>query len=495
MMATKDQFSATDSGAPNRQQMGALFERSGLHLSDFQLQQIWAYHLLLRQFNPELNLTRIHNFENMVIKLYVDSILPANLLPLPSPLLDLGTGAGMPGIPLKILRPQMEILLAESRRKRLDFLNKTVGHLHLNGIRIIEKKIDPEFQEPVAGVITRAVEEMSKTLVRVRGCLAPGGKVIFMKGPHCDAELKKIRHGPRSNYDLIMDQSYMIPYTRHRRRLLVFERLDQPHYVQKSRAMLRFPVQFIESEQNPRFKGLKKLLNSRGIKKAGRALVAGSKPVTEILYRFPQCCEAWISAGDRHPPPADGPDNMNWFQMAPGLFNHLDVSGTHAPLLLLKYPEIRPWRPLDGFQEGCNLLIPFQDPENVGAVIRSAAAFGIKQVILLTESAHPFHPKSLRASGGAVLSVRLRNGPSINELPDELPIVALSAEGSDIRSAVYPSTFGLLVGLEGHGLPEAWRKAAWRIPIEAGVESLNAAAAATVALYEWSCRRNFVDKR
>ena len=489
MMATKDQFLPAEPGAPNLQHMRVLFERSGVWLTDLQLQQIWDYHLQLRQFNPELNLTRIHNFENMVIKLYVDSILPANLLRLPSPLLDLGTGAGMPGIPLKIFRPQLEILLAESRRKRVDFLNKTVGNLNLQGVRVIEKKIDLEFQEPVAGVITRAVEEMSKTLERVRGCLSRGGKVIFMKGPGCDIELKKVRYGPRSNYDLVMDHPYVIPQTRHHRRLVVFERLDQPHYIQKSRAMLRFPVLIIESEQNPRFKSLKKLLNSRGIKKAGRALVAGSKPIAEILYRFPQSCEAWISAGDRHPPPADGPNNMSWFQMAPGLFHHLDVFGTHMPLLLLRFSEIRPWRPEDGFREGCNLLIPFQDPENVGAVIRSAAAFGIKQVILLTESAHPFHPKSLRASGGAVLSVRLRNGPSINELPEELPIVALSAEGCDIRSAVYPPAFGLLVGLEGHGLPESWRKAAWRIPIETGVESLNAAAAATVALYEWSRRR------
>ncbi len=488
MKPLKDQFTATDPRAPNLRQMGALFERSGVPLSDIQLQQFWAYHLLLRRFNPILNLTRIHNFENMVIKLYVDSILPADLLPLPTPLLDLGTGAGMPGIPLKILRPQMEILLSESRRKRVDFLNMAVEQLQLESIRVIEKKIDADFQEPVAGVITRAVEEMSETLVRVHGCLAPGGKVIFMKGPHCDAELEKIRHGSRTNYDLVRDQSYVIPQTRHRRRLVVFERLDQPHYFQKATAMTRYPVQTIASEQNTRFKNLKKLLHSRGIKKAGRALVAGTKPIAEIMTRFPQSCEAWLSAGDRHPPPPDGPDHMSWFQLDPGLFNFLDVSGTHMPLLLLKFPEIHSWRPVDGFDEGCNLLIPFQDPENVGAVIRSAAAFGVNQVILLAESAHPFHPKSLRASGGAALSVGLKNGPSINELSADMPILALSAEGSDIRSAVFPPAFGLLIGLEGHGLPKVWRQAAWRIPIETGVESLNAAAATAVALYEWSSR-------
>ncbi len=469
-------------------QMGALFERSGVRLSEFQLQQMWAYHLQLRRFNPELNLTRIHNFENMVIKLYVDSILPADLLPLPSPLLDLGSGAGMPGIPLKIWLPQLEVLLAESRRKRVEFLRKAIEHLNLEGIRVIEKKIDSDFQDPVAGVITRAVEEVSKTLARVRGCLDHRGKVLFMKGPHCDAELGNIPIGTRSAYNLVMDRSYSIPRTRHQRRLVVFERLDQPHYNQKAQALKRFSVHQIESQKNPRFKNLKKLLSSRGVRKSGRALVAGSKPVSEILLRFPERCESWISNGDRDPPPGEGPGHISWLQMAPGLFNSLDVFGTGVPLLLVRYPEIHVWRPTDGFQEGCNLLVPFQDPENVGAVIRSAAAFGVKQVILLAESAHPFHPKALRSSGGAVLAMTLLNGPPIDQVPADLPIMALSAEGNDIRTAVFPPSFGLLVGLEGPGLPEVWRRSAWRIPIAAAVESLNAAAVSAVALYEWSSR-------
>jgi tRNA G18 (ribose-2'-O)-methylase SpoU len=122
-------------------------------------------------------------------------------------------------------------------------------------------------------------------------------------------------------------------------------------------------------------------------------------------------------------------------------------------------------------------------------ICNSAAAFGARQVILLAESAHPFHPKALRASGGAVMAIRLLQGPSIEELPADPSIVALSTEGTDIRGANFPVSFGLLIGLEGPGLPAMWRRRAHRIPTHAGVESLNAAAAATVALYEWSCQR------
>jgi 16S rRNA (guanine527-N7)-methyltransferase len=157
-------------------------------------------------------------------------------------------------------------------------------------------------------------------------------------------------------------------------------------------------------------------------------------------------------------------------------------------LLLIQQPEISPWEPGEGFPPGCSLLVPFQDPENVGATIRSAAAFGATQVILLAESAHPFHPKALRASGGNVLDVRLRQGPALSDLPADLPIVALSAEGADIRNSPFPPTFALLAGLEGPGLPQTWRQRAVRIPIQRKVESLNAAAAISVALYEWRRR-------
>ncbi|MGW8187797.1 MAG: TrmH family RNA methyltransferase, partial [Desulfobacterales bacterium] len=176
----------------------------------------------------------------------------------------------------------------------------------------------------------------------------------------------------------------------------------------------------------------------------------------------------------------------SWYQLAPRLFKTLDVFGTHAPLLLLRIPPIDSWQPVEGFGNGCSLLVPFQDPENVGAVIRSAAAFGARQVILLAESAHPFHPKSLRASGGTVMSIRLRQGPFLKDVPADLPIIALSVEGIDIRDSVFPPSFGLLIGLEGPGLPAIWRRTARCVPINPAVESLNAAAAASVALYEWS---------
>ncbi|HMA85038.1 MAG TPA: 16S rRNA (guanine(527)-N(7))-methyltransferase RsmG [Desulfosalsimonadaceae bacterium] len=482
----KKPFKPRNTKGHTQADMAALIEGAGIFLSDAQLYQLWSYHTLLRRYNSELNLTRIHNFTNMVQKLYVDSILPGQMVKLPSPLLDIGTGPGMPGIPLKIAFPDLEIILAESRQHRAEFLETVIEALTLENISVVGRGITPKFEQPVAGVVTRAVESIEKTLARINGCLAEDGLAVFMKGPACDEEISAA--GDRFNqfYALLINQSYQIPDTPHRRRLVVFRRIDAPKWEKEKRAMSKHVIRKIESEQNDTFKELKKLLTSRGIKKQERALVAGAKQVREIMRDFPDRCDAWLSEGSHQAPPEEAPDTLSWYQLSPKLFQELDVNGTQSPLLLVTTPRVGKWQRYDCFPEGCTLLVPFQDPENVGAVIRSAVAFGVKSIVLLAESAHPYHPKAVRASGGSVLYANLYQGPSILELPDDLPIIALSGEGKDIAECAFPEAFGLLPGVEGTGLPEHLRANSVAIPVSDAVESLNAATAAGIALYLWS---------
>jgi 16S rRNA (guanine(527)-N(7))-methyltransferase RsmG len=469
--------------------MSVILQRSGITPDAAQLNRLWLYHQLLREHNTDLNLTRVHNFENMVLKLYVDSILPGLIVALPSPIMDLGTGPGMPGIPLKIMFPKLEVLLAESRGKRVGFLSTVVQRLGLDGVDIIGRSVTPEFERPVAAVITRAVETIAASLERIQGCLACGGLAIFMKGPQCQEEVESAQERFRVSYRLKEDRAYRIPHTDHERRLVVFERIDEPVSSRKSRAMERHGVKSIESEQNDTFKQLKSLLTTRGIKKEGRAIVCGSKLVSEMLRDFPDRCEAWISSGDRPPPPEEAPESLAWYQLAPALFNGLDLFGTHAPLLLVRLEPLQPWSSADPLPHGCTVFLPFQDPENVGSAVRSAVAFGAAQVVVLTESAHPYHPKALRASGGAVFHAKLVRGPSIADLPGDFPMVPLSSEGADIHQVRFPQCFGFLPGIEGPGLPDAWRKQAVAIPIHEKLESLNAATALAIALYVWRSRQ------
>ena len=203
------------------------FERSQLRLNEKQVQLIWQYHNLLRKRNAEYDLTRIYQFDNMVQKHYIDCVLVAKLLDwdLPTPLLDIGTGAGLPGILLKIACPETELILSEGRHKRITFLHEVVQTLGLRGIEIYEGKIYPSFSRSVKGVITRALESIPKTLDRVMKCLAPGGRAIFMKGPGCEDELEEALEVFRAAYRLSQDLSYTIPHSSHHRRLIVFKRL------------------------------------------------------------------------------------------------------------------------------------------------------------------------------------------------------------------------------------------------------------------------------
>jgi tRNA G18 (ribose-2'-O)-methylase SpoU len=244
-------------------------------------------------------------------------------------------------------------------------------------------------------------------------------------------------------------------------------------------------IRVIESASNAIFKDLKKVLGGRGVKKQGRTLVCGARLVAEVIQRSPDRCLAWISNADRMGPPATASPQLEWYQLAPDLFRQVDQFGTRSPLILYTIPRPAPWQPTDAATPGCSLLVPFQDPENVGAVIRCAAAFAVRRIILLAESANPFHPKAIRASAGAVFSVNLFEGPSLETLPPDLPVIALAASGKPLARTAFPDSFFLLTGMEGPGLPPRWQADAVAIPMAADLDSLNAAVATGIALYEW----------
>jgi len=246
----------------------------------------------------------------------------------------------------------------------------------------------------------------------------------------------------------------------------------------------------ISSAANATFKELSSLTANKGIQKNQSALVSGEKFVHEILQDHPERVIAWItcvSTKDDNAPPVSVP---HWYRLTKQLYTELDIFGTAKPLLVVSVPDLHPFDESSPWTKGCTLFIPFQNPDNCGAVIRTAAAFGVERVVLLKEAANPFHPKSMRAAGPALFKVELQSGPSIHELEfKNLPYLSLSGEGSPLKDFPFPESFALIPGIEGPGVPVHLRSQALSIPIQADVESLNAATATAIALYEW--KRNF----
>jgi 16S rRNA (guanine527-N7)-methyltransferase len=476
---------------PGCNALEAILKNCGISLAATQLDLLWRYHQLLRAANDRLNLTRIHNFENMVLKHYVDSLLILNFLELPSPLIDMGSGPGLPGIPLKIARPKTRMILAEPRGARAEFLSEVCAHLGLEGIEVFPHKLGPSYPGQVSGVISRAVGSIGETLDKVAGCLVPGGSMIFMKGPDCEPEIEEAKRDQAEHFQLLSDHAYKIPGTTHLRRLLIYERLATaaPSPLRRSRSDIPHDHQArdVSSESNASFRLFRDLLTGRGIRKHGQALLAGPRVVAEVQERFADQLQAWITDSHGLPPPSAA---STWYRLSASLFKELDVAGTSSPLLLVTVPPLPVWSDDEPWPEGCTLFIPFQDPENVGAVIRSAAAFGVSRVVLLREAAHPFHPRSSRAAGTALFQVPLFQGPSINDLGSRhAPMIALDTSGPELSAERFPARFGLIVGIEGPGISDRLRQGQRRrIAIAEGVESLNAATAAGIALYVWSIK-------
>ncbi|MBW2646994.1 MAG: 16S rRNA (guanine(527)-N(7))-methyltransferase RsmG [Deltaproteobacteria bacterium] len=478
-----------------------LFRESGLNLSDQAYHQFWTFHQHIRERNDECDLTRIRRFEDIVLKHYVDCALVPTLIELPSPLLDIGTGAGFPGLPIKIVSPHIQLVLAEGRNKRVEFLHETCKLLDLTGVDIYPHKIGPkldlaDLDVKIKGVITRALESIDKTLLRITSFLPQGAQAIFMKGPSCQPEIDKALDLMGQEYELSEDISYSIPNSPHQRRLVVFTRTSAPSRVfysseeksDTSVLLMERPnlhVKNIHSRSNPSFKTFLHILSGRGVKKRGLALISGPKQVTEILEEFAPSCTGWLTHDKGEPPPVEAPLDLIWYRMSKELFGQIDIYGTGRPLLLVKVPSIGEWTDTNR-SPGCTLFIPFQDPANVGAVIRTAAAFGVTQVVLLKEAANPFHHKSVRAAGSTLFRIPLLRGPSIKDLQSEkVPLFGLSPRGRNIADFHFPPSFGLIPGLEGPGLPEGSFGELLSIPMEGGIESLNAATATGIVLYLW----------
>lgn len=157
----------------------------------------------------------------------MDCLLVAQLTPLSFPLLDLGTGPGFPGIPLKFLFPQEKIILAEGVQRRVEFLKNVRESLNLQELPIIGRNINPYFAYPVRGVITRAVEDITNTLTNVLTSLQVGGRVYFMKGPNVGPEIEAVPVELKAYYKKLQDISYEIPQTPHKRRLLIYEKFKE----------------------------------------------------------------------------------------------------------------------------------------------------------------------------------------------------------------------------------------------------------------------------
>ena len=190
-------------------------------------QQLAQFYQLLMTRQKTDNFTRLIKFRDIAIKHFIDCLMIPRLTDLQFPLLDIGSGPGFPGIPLKIEFPDERIILAEGVKKRVDFLKVVREEMHLQNLDIVGRNVDENFVLPVQGAITRAVADMSITLRQISKALQVGGVVYFMKGPNVDEELLLTKAQWRPYFELIQDTAYTLPNTQNQRRLICWRKVQE----------------------------------------------------------------------------------------------------------------------------------------------------------------------------------------------------------------------------------------------------------------------------
>jgi len=238
----------------------------------------------------------------------------------------------------------------------------------------------------------------------------------------------------------------------------------------------------IESAQNPRMKLWAALAETRGIKKHGAFLLAGRKTVPEALKRHAGRFSTLLAAKEADIAALKPPASIERFVLSRALFEALDVHGTGFPLLVGQVPEM-PAADFTKAPKGLELVCALGDPANLGAVLRSAAAFGARRIVLMEAAAHPFHPKALRAAANAQFELQFLRGPGWGPLNDARgAMAALDGGGADIGTYKWPRDIRLVLGEEGLGLPADIKAQRLGIRTTGAVESLNATVAASLAM-------------
>ena len=176
----------------------------GLEYNEKKHKQFMRYKELIKEWNEKVNLTAIKDDEGIVKKHFIDSmkVFKFDQLKAAKSVIDIGTGGGFPGIPMKIIKPEINIVLLDSLNKRIKFLDEVIKELQLEGIKAIHGRAEDFAQEvQYRGKFDVAVSRAVANLTVLSEFCIPyvkvGGYFVAMKGPAVEEEIKQSKNAIR----------------------------------------------------------------------------------------------------------------------------------------------------------------------------------------------------------------------------------------------------------------------------------------------------------
>ncbi len=175
-----------------------LAKKINIDLKEEEVQKYYDYMNLLLEWNKKINLTAITEEDDVILKHFIDSMTVIKYLKNNDKIIDVGTGAGFPGIPLAIIRPESEITLLDSLNKRIWFLNDVIKKINLKNVTAIHSRAEDFGQNKINREkydisISRAVANLTILVEYLLPLVKIGGKCICMKGTNVEEEIENAK--------------------------------------------------------------------------------------------------------------------------------------------------------------------------------------------------------------------------------------------------------------------------------------------------------------
>ena len=208
----------------NKEEFVLAVKELGINLTEEQLTKLNKFYNLLIDWNEKINLTRITDEKDVYLKHFYDSLTIAKVIDLSTKetLCDVGTGAGFPGIVLKIVYPNLKITLVDSLLKRVNYLNTIIKELELENIIAIHSRGE-DFKEKFDIVTARAVANIEKLLGFTMHLVNKNGLFIAMKGNISEEMTESVINKINKKYKIEQINSFILPVENSNRSLVVIK--------------------------------------------------------------------------------------------------------------------------------------------------------------------------------------------------------------------------------------------------------------------------------